>query len=73
MDTKERSCRNLVELLMKEPRQKPFKAWVPVPILLPGEQTSTRIEPAKHIYAAVPEVEETEGVIDAAIWLVSPY
>jgi len=69
LETKERSCRNLVELLMKRPRRRPIKAWVPIPILLPGEQTSTRVEPAKHIYAAVPKVEARKGVIDAAIWV----
>ncbi|UNI15985.1 hypothetical protein JDV02_002466 [Purpureocillium takamizusanense] len=69
MDTKERACRNLVQLLAESPRRRPLKAWIPVPILLPGEQTSTRMEPAKHIYGAVPEVEAMEGVIDAAIWV----
>ena len=69
MKTKERSCRNLVHLLMQKPRRRPIKAWVPIPILLPGEQTSTRVEPAKHIYAAVPQVEAMKGVIDAAIWV----
>jgi microcystin degradation protein MlrC len=68
-DTKERSCRNLLELLTKESRMRPIKAWVPIPILLPGEQTSTRVEPAKHIYASVPEVEAMKSVIDAAIWV----
>lgn len=70
MDTKERSCRNLVNLLRtRPPGTRPVKAWIPIPILLPGEQTSTRIEPAKHIYAAVPEVEALDGIIDAAIWV----
>lgn len=69
METKERACRNLVELLVEMERRRPVKAWIPVPILLPGEQTSTRVEPAKHIYAAVPGVEKMEGVIDAAIWV----
>jgi microcystin degradation protein MlrC len=69
METKERSCRNLVHLLMQKPRRRPIKAWVPIPILLPGEQTSTRVEPAKHIYAAVPQVEAMKGVVDAAIWV----
>lgn len=46
-ETKERACRNLVDLLSNK-ASRPFKAWVPVPILLPGEQTSTRLEPAKH-------------------------
>ncbi|CZR64526.1 uncharacterized protein PAC_14424 [Phialocephala subalpina] len=67
-ETRERACKNLVELL-KSGKGRPLKAWVPIPILLPGEQTSTRLEPATHIYAAVPEVEKVEGVIDAAIWV----
>ena len=69
-DTKERACRNLVDLLKQKPRgSRPLKAWIPLPILLPGEQTSTRIEPAKHIYAAIPGVEKTDGILDAAIWV----
>lgn len=70
LDTKERACRNLVTCLTEKKRgERPIKAWVPVPILLPGEQTSTRDEPAKHIYAAVPTVEALAGVLDAAIWV----
>lgn len=68
METKERAARNLVDLVTGGgPR--PVKAWVPVPVLLAGEQTSTRIEPAKSVYAAVAEVEAAEGVTDAAIWV----
>lgn len=79
-ETRERACANLVKVLLAaeggnekeeeggKPRL-PVKAWIPLPILLPGEQTSTRDEPAKHIYAAVPEVEAMEGVLDAAIWV----
>ncbi|WP_329454077.1 M81 family metallopeptidase [Streptomyces sp. NBC_01497] len=68
METKERAVRNLVELLTSgAPR--PVKAWVPVPVLLAGEQTSTRIEPARSVYAGVPEVEAAQGVTDAAIWV----
>ncbi|KAM0664773.1 hypothetical protein ACQRIT_000392 [Beauveria bassiana] len=70
METKERACRNLITALRpSSPGKRPLKAWIPIPILLPGEQTSTRMEPAKHIYAAVPGVEATDGVIDAAIWV----
>lgn len=68
METKERAARNLVNLLVSgAPR--PVKAWVPVPVLLAGEQTSTRVEPAKSVYAAVADVEAADGVIDAAIWV----
>lgn len=69
MDTKERACRNLIKVLKEHRGARPLKAWIPIPILLPGEQTSTRDEPAKHIYQAVPTVEELEGVLDAAIWV----
>lgn len=68
METKERAARNLVDQLAGGgPR--PVKAWIPVPVLLAGEQTSTRTEPAKSLYAAVEEVETAEGVTDAAIWV----
>ncbi|KAI1275237.1 MlrC domain-containing protein [Xylaria sp. FL0933] len=71
-ETKERACRNLLDLIKRRNNGevfRPYKAWIPLPVLLPGEQTSTRDEPAAHIYAAVPMVEATEGVIDAAIWV----
>jgi len=67
LETKERAVRNLVDGIATGRR--PVKAWLPLPVLLPGEQTSTRLEPAKHIYAAVPEVEAREGILDAAIWV----
>ncbi|OJJ45262.1 hypothetical protein ASPZODRAFT_69940 [Penicilliopsis zonata CBS 506.65] len=80
LETKERACRRLVELLTTReslPREsassgrlpRPLKAWVPIPILLPGEQTSTRIEPAKSLYAAVSQVEAETGILDAAVWV----
>jgi microcystin degradation protein MlrC len=68
LETKERALHNLIELLTTG-APLPFKAWIPVPVLLAGEQTSTRIEPARSIYAAVPEIEAEDGVIDAAIWV----
>jgi len=66
-DTRERAARNLVARLSDG--GKPLKAWVPVPVLLPGEKTSTRIEPARSIYARIPAVTELDGVLDAAIWV----
>jgi microcystin degradation protein MlrC len=46
-----------------------YKAWIPVPILLPGEKTSTRIEPGKSLYAKVAPAANQEGIVDAAIWI----
>jgi microcystin degradation protein MlrC len=65
--TRERAVTNLIASLRTGTR--PHKAWVQVPVLLPGEKTSTRIDPAKRIYAMVDEVEAMTGVLDAAIWV----
>lgn len=66
-ETRDRAIRNLV--LALESGEKQHKAWVRVPILLPGEKTSTRVEPAKSLYARIPEIESRDGVTDAAIWI----
>lgn len=69
LESKERSINNLLDRLENGKGKPKFKAWIPVPILLPGEKTSTRIEPGKSLYAQVPSVADQEGVIDAAIWI----
>ena len=60
---------NLLDRLASGKGRPACKAWVAVPILLPGELTSTRVEPAKSLYALVPQVEALPGVIDAGIWI----
>ncbi|WP_430931020.1 M81 family metallopeptidase, partial [Robiginitalea biformata] len=40
-----------------------------MPILLPGEKTSTRVVPGKSLYARVPGLADRDGVVDAAIWI----
>jgi len=47
----------------------PWKARVPVPILLPGEKTSTRLEPATSLYVEVARAADLPGVEDAAFWI----
>lgn len=66
-DTRERAARNLVEWVVRD--DKPLRAWVRVPILLPGEKTSTRVEPARRLYGAIPAIEALPGVTDASIWI----
>ncbi|WP_329251674.1 M81 family metallopeptidase [Actinoallomurus sp. NBC_01490] len=66
-ESRERAAYNLVERLHDGGR--PRKAWVQVPVLLPGEKTSTRVEPAKSLYGRIPAVEALPGVVDAAIWV----
>ncbi|QEE45060.1 M81 family metallopeptidase [Rhizobium sp. WL3] len=45
--------------------EKPGVAWAPVPVLLPGERTSTEDEPAKSLYAKLPEHDAVPGIWDA--------
>lgn len=69
LESKARAITNMLDRLENGKGKPKFKAWIPVPILLPGEKTSTRIEPGKSLYAQIPSVEAQEGVIDAAIWI----
>lgn len=68
-DTKRRAVINLIDRLTSGKGKPLYKARIPIPILLPGEKTSTRIEPAKSVYAAVAPAAAKPGVIDAAIWV----
>ena len=69
LESKQRAVDNLLERLISGKGKPKYKAWIPIPILLPGEKTSTRIEPGKSLYAKVQPVTEKEGIIDAAIWV----
>lgn len=66
-ETRERAARNLVRRLRHGGR--PVKAWVQVPVLLPGERTSTRLEPARGIYGRIPDIEARPGLLDAALFV----
>jgi microcystin degradation protein MlrC len=67
METRERACANLLHCL--DAGVRPFRAWVPVPVILPGERTSTRVEPARGIYGRLSEADAVPGVIDASLWV----
>ncbi|MGQ8337883.1 M81 family metallopeptidase [Sunxiuqinia sp. A32] len=69
MISKKRAVDNLLERLESGKGKPTYKAWIPVPILLPGEKTSTRIEPGKSLYAKVAPIADQEGIVDAAIWV----
>ena len=70
MQTKERAVVNLIERIKSGKGKPAYKAWIPIPILLPGEKTSTRIEPGKSLYHEVaPLADRQDGMVDAAIWI----
>jgi len=69
LESKKRAVENLLERLESGKGKPAYKAWIPVPILLPGEKTSTRVEPAKSLYAKVGPIANLKGIVDAAIWV----
>lgn len=71
--TRQRAVDNLLERLEDGTGKPKYKAWVYVPILLPGEKTSTRVEPGKSLYEAIVPIEQQNGVVDAAIWMSYPW
>jgi microcystin degradation protein MlrC len=48
---------------------RPSVAWVRVPVLLPGERTSTFVEPGHTVFGAVETAIAAHGVDDAGLWV----
>ena len=71
--SRKRAIDNLLDRLESGKGKPKYKAWVNVPILLPGEKTSTRIDPGKSLYDAIVPIEAMDGVTDAAIWMSYPW
>jgi microcystin degradation protein MlrC len=67
LETRERACALLLRCLDEEIR--PLRAWVPIPVALPGERTSTLVEPGKSVYARLTESDQVAGVLDASLWV----
>lgn len=44
---------------------RPGIAWAPVPVLLPGERTSTEDEPARTLYRRLVDCDRRKGILDA--------
>jgi len=64
-----RAVDNLLSRIESGKGKPAYKAYIAVPILLPGEKTSTRVDPGKSLYAQVAPAAGQEGVTDAAIWI----
>ena len=45
----------------------PKLIWAPIPVVVPGERSSTVDEPAKSLYGRLPELEVPEGIWDASL------
>ncbi|WP_428424807.1 M81 family metallopeptidase [Pararhizobium sp.] len=66
-ETMVRAWSMLVETLRTGNR--PGVAWAKVPLLLPGECTSTEDEPAKSIYLSLPAFDAQPGILDANLMI----
>ncbi len=64
-ETRQRAVRLLVDCLTREVR--PAQAFIPVPVLYPGEKSMTTAEPAGSLYARIPAVIEQYGLLDLSI------
>ncbi len=67
VESKARAVRLLLTLLDKGIR--PHRAWTRIPVILPGERTSTFWEPGKTVYGRLRESDGVPGVIDASLWV----
>jgi len=73
MQTKERAVRDLLTRLESGKGKPAYKAWVPIPVLLPGEKTSTRIEPSRSVFGSIDTTLAEDGIIDGGIWEGYPW
>jgi len=73
METKERAVKDLLGRLASGIGKPSYKAYISIPVLLPGEKTSTRIEPAKSVFKAIGPALERENIIDGGIWVGYPW
>ncbi|WP_369790361.1 M81 family metallopeptidase [Rouxiella sp. WC2420] len=65
----EETMRRSVSMLVKSLQTgvKPTLLWVPIPVVLPGERTSTEDEPARSLYARLPAIDEIKGIWDSSL------
>lgn len=67
METKERAVTHLLHCL--ETGTRPHRAFVRIPVMLPGERTSTFVEPGRTVYGRLAESDAVDGVIDPSLWV----
>ncbi|MBY5566714.1 M81 family metallopeptidase [Rhizobium leguminosarum] len=65
----EETMRRSVSMLVKSLKtgERPSLLWAPIPVVLPGERTSTVDEPAKGLYDMLPGIDAIDGVWDASL------
>jgi microcystin degradation protein MlrC len=64
-ETTQRACDMLVHCMGHGIR--PTMVWSPIPVLMPGERSSTRYQPAKRLWGQLPAMNAHPGVLDASL------
>jgi microcystin degradation protein MlrC len=65
VETTQRACDMLVHCLGHNIR--PTMVWSPIPVLMPGERSSTRYQPARRLWGQLPAMNAHPGVLDASL------
>lgn len=71
-ETRKRAFANMLKVI-KEGKNNLFKHKVDIPMLLPGEKTSTEVEPGKSIYKYLDILCKNKEILDASIWMGFPW
>src|SRR5512139_1437513 len=64
-ETHKRACDMLVRCL--DGGIRPALVWAPIPVLMPGERSSTEYEPAKRLWGQLPAMNAQDGVMDVSL------
>lgn len=64
-ETAQRACNMLVHCMDRKTR--PTMVWAPIPVLMPGERSSTVYEPAKRLWGQLSGLNAAPGVLDASL------
>jgi microcystin degradation protein MlrC len=65
-ETMQRAAGMLLHCLREKIR--PTLLWAPIPVLMPGERSSTEWEPGKRLWAQLPALNREPGVLDVSCW-----
>jgi len=66
-DTYRRASKMLVDSIKNN--QRPTVLWTPIPLLVPGEMSSTFVEPCKSIYKNLELLDQRKGILDSNLMI----
>ncbi len=67
IETRQKALSMLIHCIGE--KRRPHVAWVGIPVALPGERTSTAVEPARSLYASLAESDKAAGILDASLFV----